>query len=255
MRLFVLAAGKGVRLKPFTNEIPKCLINLGNGITLLNNLVNAAYETDKIDELVVIAGHRINRVEEALNNLELNIKTRVLYNPFYETTSPLISLWVAHLWMEDKDFLVCNGDTFYSPEAIAEISQTKNGVSLGIEKTNIFDEDAMKVTIDEKNHIRKVGKKLQERTTNGVSSGLLAVQGSEFRWEFCRVLQEMVRERENVQSRIIWHSVINNLVLNGIPVIGLDLASTDWHEIDNIDDLNFMRNRIKKHGPIIITHY
>ncbi len=73
MRLFVLAAGKGMRLKPFTNDIPKCLINLGNGITPLNNLVNAAYDIDRIDELVVIAGHRVNRVEEALNRIEYNI--------------------------------------------------------------------------------------------------------------------------------------------------------------------------------------
>ncbi len=138
---------------------------------------------------------------------------------------------------------MCNGDTFYSPEAVAKISQTQEGVSLGIEKTNSFDEDAMKVTLDENNHIREVGKKLQKNVTNGISSGLLAVHGSEFRQEFCKALQEMVRERDNVQSKTVWHSVINKLVLNGIPVVGLDFGSTDWHEIDNIDDLNFIRTR------------
>ena len=79
MKAIILAAGKGQRLQPHTNEIPKCLLTLDTQ-TILEHQINHLKTCD-IDEVNVVVGFASNKVEEFLGNYDsLGMKINTIYN-------------------------------------------------------------------------------------------------------------------------------------------------------------------------------
>ncbi len=108
MKAIILAAGRGKRLYPYTKYIPKCLLDIG-GVTILEHQINSIRDCG-IDEVVIVIGFGFEKVENFLRTYDgLGLKIRTLYNPFYQTTNSLISLWIARGEM-DQDIVVMNGD-------------------------------------------------------------------------------------------------------------------------------------------------
>jgi choline kinase len=146
--------------------------------------------------------------------------------------------------MEDRDFLLCNGDTYYSPQALIRVAQADRGITIGIDTSTPLSGDSMKIVLDEIGRLRQVGKKIRTERAHGVSTGLLGVWGSDMRRLFTAAVCRMLREHENTQPRTVWHSVLNHLEAHGVPIEVVELASTDWYEIDTLDDLRELRSLI-----------
>ena len=109
MKIIILAAGKGERLYPLTKNTPKPLIDLGDGETLLEKQLKSLSESQVIDEVVIVIGYLYEQFESKLKNFDTSMKISTLYNPFYEMSNNLITLWLSKYEM-NQDFLISNGD-------------------------------------------------------------------------------------------------------------------------------------------------
>lgn len=78
MKAFLLAAGLGTRLKPLTDSIPKCLINI-NGKPLLSWWIDLFLKYE-IDEVLINLHHLPEKVTSYINNNNKGIK----FNYYYE---------------------------------------------------------------------------------------------------------------------------------------------------------------------------
>jgi len=65
MKVIILAAGKGERLLPLTRNTPKSLLELGNGMTILENQL-AAIKSSGIDQVVIVTGYKPSRLKPKL---------------------------------------------------------------------------------------------------------------------------------------------------------------------------------------------
>ncbi|MDP2364618.1 MAG: sugar phosphate nucleotidyltransferase, partial [Ignavibacteria bacterium] len=72
MKAFLLAAGLGTRLKPLTNDIPKCLVNIC-GKPLLAWWIEL-FEHHGIDEVLINLHHLSNEVIKYLDTYKSKIK-------------------------------------------------------------------------------------------------------------------------------------------------------------------------------------
>jgi len=61
MRALILAAGEGVRLRPYTLDRPKCLVEV-NGVTLLDRHL-AVLRREGILDITLIGGYRRDKLE------------------------------------------------------------------------------------------------------------------------------------------------------------------------------------------------
>ena len=56
MKAIILAAGTGSRLRPLTNEIPKCLVET-NGKKLIEHQLSVLRANQSIEEIIIVTGY------------------------------------------------------------------------------------------------------------------------------------------------------------------------------------------------------
>ena len=74
MKAFILCAGLGTRLRPISNQIPKCLVEV-KGASLLERHIKKLKEIN-VSEIIINLHHKPDSIKEFLNrkkNFEINI--------------------------------------------------------------------------------------------------------------------------------------------------------------------------------------
>ena len=148
MRIIILSAGKGTRLGRITKSTPKPLLDLGNGQTLLEKQLERINESGVVDEVVIVIGYLADQIEAKLTLYKKeNCKIQILFNPVYDITNNLVSLWLAKYYM-DEDFIIQNGDNLFTGDVYFDlVSRNKDGIFVTTNKKDIYDDDDMKVII------------------------------------------------------------------------------------------------------------
>ncbi|PCJ30738.1 MAG: nucleotidyl transferase [Moraxellaceae bacterium] len=100
----LLAAGTGSRLRPLTLDAPKCLTVVG-GQTILGRLVNNL-RSQGIRRLVVVTGHLDQQVRDFLQENAVDMQVDYVFNPVYQTTNNIYSLWLARDVIQEPFVLV-----------------------------------------------------------------------------------------------------------------------------------------------------
>jgi len=109
MKAFLLAAGKGTRLRPYTCVIPKCLIPI-HGKPLLEIWIELL-ERNGVREILINTHHHADQVERFLQRISSKVKAKITL--FYERK--LLgsggTIW-AHrdAVMDEKNFLIIYAD-------------------------------------------------------------------------------------------------------------------------------------------------
>lgn len=247
MRMFILAAGKGTRLRPLTDNTPKSLIDLGNGSTMLEQQIKGAIKCKVIDEVVIITGYKSEQIEAKIMAYNHTIPIQVVYNPFYDQSNNLFSLWTAHFLMKDTDFIVTNGDNIYQDSVfdVLENEYSKGeGIKVCIDRKDEYDEDDMKVILDNDEHAVRISKEITMDDVNAESVGLSIVAGEKYRRLYENKILELVRKEEYRNK--FWLEIYNSLVDDGITINTFGIAPPDWQEIDFHPDVKVLKELILK---------
>src|SRR5574344_2309408 len=112
----ILAAGMASRLRPLTDDRPKCLLQVGNRC-LLQRTVDALVSAG-IGEIVVVTGYRGNMIRDFLNGHYRDVQFHFIDNPDYPTTNNIYSLWLTKSFVAGKDFILLDSDILFDPQII-----------------------------------------------------------------------------------------------------------------------------------------
>lgn len=126
MKAVVLAGGKGTRLAPYTNVLPKPLMPIGN-MPILEVLLRQM-KASGIDEVILTVGHLAELLEAFFKDgsrFGLNIRYSFEESPL-GTAGPL-----ALVDGLDDTFLVCNGDvlTTLNIKDMVKFHQQQQGIA------------------------------------------------------------------------------------------------------------------------------
>src|SRR6185312_7585033 len=163
VKAVVLAAGPGRRLGPLTRELPKTLLPLGEGGTILD-LVLENLAAVGVEEVAVVTGFAAGRVDELLPELEERhgLRLRPVFNDRAEEWNNAHSLWLAQETFADGALLV-NGDTVHPPSVETTLlADEGDGLVLAVDTSKPPGGEAMKVALGEDGAVERIGKKLGE---------------------------------------------------------------------------------------------
>ena len=108
MKAILLAAGYGKRLRPFTNDIPKCLIEINNR-PIIDYWIEALNEIG-IKELLINTHYKAQKVEEYLSKIKYEIKITLTYEKELLNTAGTIK--ENKLFVKNEEIMLIHADNF-----------------------------------------------------------------------------------------------------------------------------------------------
>ena len=221
MKAILLAAGRGTRIARNVERIPKSTLPV-DGVPLIRRSVELLQ--DEGMECVVCTGFEEEKVKDALSGID-NIT--YYYNPFYDITNSIASIWFARKEMDD-DLLVLNADVFFSKEIIAD----RRDPVMAIDYSRTAEGDYFFYTTMD-GRIEKYGKGLpiEQRTCEYVG---IAKIGRVFLPKFIRRMEELVRCQKH---GVWWENILYSFTDNKEEdIYTIDVGGRFWAEIDYFDD-------------------
>ena len=245
MKLFILAAGKGTRLWPLTKNSPKVLIDFGDGFSLLENHINRANACGFISEIVVITGYLHNQIEEFIEGIDSKVPIVTSFNPFYDVSNNLLSLWMVKKEMLENDFIITNGDNLYKQDLLRNfIAEKKDSeIRVAIDYQEEYDDDDMKISFDSSKNITRIHKDIDLADTKAESVGLCCVTG-EMRSIFVQQLEDLAKDMDYRNK--FWLEIFNSLIANGKKIDYTEVPVTGWNEMDFHPDIADIKAMINK---------
>lgn len=234
-RAVILSAGQGSRLKPFTEDSPKCLLPLGQYCLLdwqIHELARCG-----IDDIAVVVGFRAEKVEKFLDTVRRpGLTLRTIYNPFYNVADNLGSCWLARPEM-DRDFIVLNGDTVFEAPILDRLLKSPVApITVTIDRKADYDADDMKVRT-EGTQLKEIGKTLPLDRVDGESIGMLYFRG-DGPHIFADYLDRAMRQGDGVKW---WYLRVINMIAQEHCVETCSIEGLSWGEVDFPQDLDKVR--------------
>ena len=121
MKIIILAAGMGSRLKPLTNDKPKCMVKLFNE-TLIERQIKIFHNCN-INDITIVTGYR----GELINIPDVNY----VKNKNYEKTNMNESLFCA-LEPSNSPILVTYSDIVFEQKIIEQMLEVTEGLRLAV---------------------------------------------------------------------------------------------------------------------------
>ncbi len=238
MRAIVLSAGQGRRLLPHTATKPKCLLEVNESRSVLDQQLQTLSRFG-IEHATVLTGFGADHVERYIEESSFGDMTvETLYNPFYAITDNLATCWLARAAMSG-DFILLNGDTLFEDELLRRVlGAPENPVSVTIDRKDEYDEDDMKVTLDTDGRLLAIGKELPAHTVDGESIGLLLFRGAGGD-RFREALDRAIRQPESMRN---WYLSVVNDMAQKMTVDTISIEGNWWTEIDSSEDLDAARS-------------
>ncbi|WP_458204774.1 HAD-IIA family hydrolase [Haladaptatus sp. NG-SE-30] len=235
MKGVILAAGVGSRLRPITLHKPKCCVTVDGTPILAQQL--GAYDDAGITNVTVVAGYLADHVESVCESVESKrqgLDVTVRTSDVYANTDNMYSLSLAREEVAGEEFVLSNGDVAFDPDLLTALVEADTDCAVACDSEQ-FDEEAMKVSVDEDERVTHIDKAIPEQAAHGSSTDVYR-----FSDEFSALLfDEITRTIDRGDEYDAWTEVaIDRVVRNHRHDLSVvDVSEHDWVEIDDFDDL------------------
>ena len=224
-----MAAGMAKRLRPLTDDKPKCLLEVG-GRTLLERTVCSMVDAG-ISELVIITGYFGDMVREFLTAHFPNLTFHFLHNADYEHNNNIYSLWMSGKVVRGRDFLMMDSDILCDPAVVSRIASEKED-ALALNRHEMGEEE-MKVVVDAEGRITEISKTCSPAAALGESVGIERVTAA-YSEALFRELDKMILEEGLID--IFYERAFERLIPQGFTFRVVDTTDYFSYELDTPED-------------------
>jgi len=215
MKAVILAAGRGTRLTPLTNTMPKCMLPLA-GKPILEHIIHALVDSG-ITDLIVVVGYKSKDIIDYFNKASYKgVKLR-----YVTQKNKLGTAHALGMVRLDDDFIVLNGDTLISNKTIEEVLKSyKSGVYIALKTVkNPKNYGAVLLKGD---RVVKLVEKPEKKISPLINAGIYI-----FSPEIFNAIKD-TKKSERGEYELT--SSINLLLQKGIPVKGIKITEL-WEDV------------------------
>lgn len=226
MRAILLAAGMGTRLRPLTLETPKSLIEI-NGKPLLERQVEFLKEKG-INEIIVVTGY----LNEKFEYLKEKYGVKLVFNDKYDIYNNIYSMYLVREYLADS--YVIDADVYINRNFI--VTDINKSTYFSAYKRNVKNE--WKLCFDENKKVNDI------EIING--DGFILCGVSYWSKNDGILIKNRIEEVIKMDdfTNIYWDDIVKNN-LKDLDVRIKEINDDDIYEIDNIEELNMVKDIIE----------
>lgn len=249
MKAIIIAAGKSLRLKHYTEDLPKCMLEFEEK-TLLQRQIEAL-NANAIIDISIVKGYKKEKIN--YSGLKYYINDRFRHNNI------LNSIFYAEAEM-DSDVIISYSDILYEKQVVSKLLESKHDISIVVDidwkayywgrKEHPISE-AEKVTFDSNKKVVEIGKILaREPEVQGEFIGMMKLnkKGTDiFKYHFHKAKQ-LFSGKPFVQAATFENAYLTDMIQYLVDTgIGIHcvIIKRGWKEIDTVEDLERIRSASK----------
>lgn len=242
-QVIILAAGEGSRLRPYTNDRPKCLVEVA-GSSLLDRHLKVL-RAHGLEDIGIIGGYR----GEQLQGRGL----RFYNNPNYAQTNMVWTLFCAEQAL-DRETIIAYGDIVYSSGVMSALLDSKADIAVVIDRqwesywrARFQDplDDAETLKLDSAGRITEVGQKprcLEEIQAQYIGLMKFSPHGlGLLKREFHKAKAAGELCGKPIEKAYMT-DMLQTLITTGCSVESVQVAG-EWVEVDTVEDLMLQETR------------
>ena len=233
----ILAAGAGSRLRPLTDNTPKCLLDVGCKTILARQLDRIA--AAGISRAVVVTGHLAGLVDSHLRASPPPLPVLLAPNPDYTTTGNGMSVLAARDRVAGPGIVLCDGDVVLAGNALERLVADPAGAALLLDTETSLADEEMKAQLDSQGAVRRLSKQLPPAECAGESIGVQKVTGPALPI-FWATLEAM---RDAGDTHGYYEDAFQRMIQAGVTFRTVPIGHDEWTEIDDLADLEDARVR------------
>jgi choline kinase len=239
MQAIILAAGIAKRLRPLTDNTPKCLLKAG-GKTILEMTLNNVLKNG-INDFVMVTGYRENMIRDFISSNFPNMNITYLTNSDYENNNNSYSLWMTKNYIKGNSILL-DSDILFDYRIISKLLTYSHANCLAVKTGLDLGDEEIKVIIDSSNKILHIGKLLHPAESFGESIGIERFSYGFFS-KLGEVLERKIMHENNVNE--FYEASFQELYDNGNAMYAVDVSEYKCMEIDFPEDLEKAEKEVK----------
>lgn len=224
MDAVIVAAGEGKRLRPATEDMPKCLLPI-DGKPLIEYSLRILERHD-VKRIGLVVGYLKEQFPEVLGS-----QYTYIFNPFYTLTNDMASLWFAKHFIGDNDFVYLHSDLLYHPDILTMTMKSDAEIALAVEKMDC-DKEAMKV-VEEGGYLVESSKGIPLTKAFGEWTGIAKFTNTGWRKYLIEIEQLLAEGDFNAYDT----KAMTRLAKKGKIIKTVSFQDLPFVEIDYMEDL------------------
>jgi len=252
LKAIILAAGEGKRLRPLTENIPKCMVKLF-GKSILERQVNL-FKHCGINEICVVRGYN----KEKINLLDL----KYYFNKKFNVTNMVETLFCAKDEFNES-IIISYGDIIYEKKILEKLMGSNEDFSIIIDRNweklwkirfeNPLD-DAESLKIDNRGYISDIGQNTKNiEDIEGQFIGLIKIQGDGLKIlksSYEKFREQAIKENKNpLNPNVSFEKSYMTDFLQGLIKDNHKLTpvfvNNGWLELDSMKDYEIYNKMFK----------
>lgn len=246
MKMIIVAAGQGTRLRPMTNDKPKCMVEYNNK-PIIDYILDVAIGCG-IENIAIVNGYKKEVLESYVSNKTVTFFT----NNEFNKTNMVSTLFNAKEFMDD-DIIISYADIIYEEKILEKLIVSKNEFSVVIDKkwrelwslrmeNPLEDAETLKV-LD--NKIVELGKKPNNYDDiEGQYIGLLKISKSS--------LPKVIKFYESLDKTKLYDgqdydnmymTTFIQMIIDNLMEVKPIFINGGWIEIDSVEDMEMYNQK------------
>lgn len=237
MKVVILNAGIGTRLKPLTNRKPKCLIKISEKETILDYQLKQIIKCN-LSDIIILTGPFEEKIEEHIKNNYPELKVQYIKNPKYDKTNYIYTVYLTK-GVITEDIILFHGDLIFSEMLLKDILNSKFPNCVLVNKEIPPPKKDFKALIINKK-IERIGVDIFD--SNAFFLAPLYKLKSDFFNKWLNQIEKFIQiNKVNCYAEDALNEILKELNLRP-----LYFNESNCMEIDNFEDLNRIRFLLKQ---------
>jgi choline kinase len=170
MKAILLAAGIGSRIRPLTDDKPKCLLEV-NGRTILQNMLENVSACG-MNDVIIITGYLEEMIKAYVEEHFPTLNVTYIRNEEYLETNTGYSLMLTKEAVGDDAFIKFDADVIFEKAILEKLITSEYETALCLDKNINLEAEEVKAIATPEGKVLEVGKKLDPSKAAGESIGI-----------------------------------------------------------------------------------